>query len=98
LEYWRKRDPIARLENYLVNAKKWLTSQENENLIAEVEGELEADRDFAVASPMPQPESAAGGVYCDPSCHAIMPKYGIPKARMRVSTAPKETNASVHLK
>jgi TPP-dependent pyruvate/acetoin dehydrogenase alpha subunit len=98
LEYWRKRDPIARFENYLVNAKKWLTSQENENLIAEVEGELEADRDFAVASPMPQPESAAGGVYCDPSCHAIMPKYGIPKARMRVSTAPKETNASVHLK
>ena len=24
-EYWRKRDPIARFENYLVNVKKWLT-------------------------------------------------------------------------
>src|SRR5580704_5492952 len=44
-EYWRKRDPIARFENYVVNTKKWLTSQENENLIADVERELEADRD-----------------------------------------------------
>ncbi len=24
-EYWRKRDPITRFENYLVNVKKWLS-------------------------------------------------------------------------
>ena len=72
-EYWRKRDPIARFEKYLLG-KKWLTAQENENLIADVEIELEADRDFAVASPMPAPETAAGGVYCQPGCHEIKPK------------------------
>ena len=97
-EYWRKRDPIARFENYLVSVKQWLTSQENENLIADVERQLEADRDFAVASPMPQPESAAGGVYCDSNCHRIRPKYGVPKVRVTRSgvAAPRET--TVHLK
>src|ERR1700690_1229738 len=34
-EYWRKRDPIARFGRYLLS-KKWLTSQENQNLIADV--------------------------------------------------------------
>ena len=68
-EYWRKRDCIARFENYLVNVKKWLTSQENAALIADVERVLEEDRDFAVNSPMPTPESAAGGVYCEDGCH-----------------------------
>src|SRR5574337_2123496 len=47
-EYWKKRDPIARFENYLVNAKKWLTQEENQKLIADVDRELESDRDFAV--------------------------------------------------
>ncbi len=64
-EYWKKRDPIARLENYLVNQKKWLTSDENHMLIQEVERQLEADRELAVNSPMPAPESAVGGVYCE---------------------------------
>jgi TPP-dependent pyruvate/acetoin dehydrogenase alpha subunit len=97
-EYWRKRDPIARFENYVVNTKKWLTSQENENLIADVGRELEADRDDAVASPMPVPESAAGGVYCDSTCHEIRPKYGARTTRVRVASGPKQTNAAVHLK
>ncbi|MGC2196108.1 MAG: thiamine pyrophosphate-dependent dehydrogenase E1 component subunit alpha, partial [Terriglobales bacterium] len=65
-DYWSKRDPIARFENYLVNAKKWLTRAENEKLIAGVDAELEADREFAVASPLPEPETAAGGTYCAP--------------------------------
>ena len=97
-EYWRKRDPIARYGNYLVSVKQWLTSQENENLIADVERELEADRDFAVASPMPQPESATGGVYCDSNCHRITPKYGVPNVRVTRSgiATPRET--TVHLK
>src|SRR5271168_499069 len=88
-EYWRKRDPIGRFEKYLLS-KKWLTSQENEKLIAGVEQELEADREFAVASPMPEPESAAGGVYCDSGCHKIEPKYGSPKVKVwKPSTAKK---------
>ena len=98
-EYWRKRDPILRLENHLL-AKKWLTRQENESLIAGVERELEADREFAVAAPMPQPESAAGGVYCDSACHEVKPRYGIPKPAVTKSAArtPKEREAAVHLK
>src|SRR5690349_21344306 len=39
-EYWRARDPIARLENYLINEKRWLTAADKEKLIAEVEREL----------------------------------------------------------
>jgi TPP-dependent pyruvate/acetoin dehydrogenase alpha subunit len=97
-EYWRKRDPIARLEKYLLD-KKWLTRQQNEKLIAEVESELEADREFAVASPMPAPESASGGVYCEPGCHAIKPKYATPKARVTKSAASTlKEEAEVHLK
>src|SRR6266581_7183265 len=95
-EYWRKRDPIARFENYLVKAKKWLMPSENEKLIADVDRELEADRDFAVASPMPEPESAAGGVYCEDGCHEIKPKYGIPKTRQGRRTGPKTAEAVVH--
>jgi len=75
-----------------------MTAQENEILIADVERELEADRDYAVASPMPVPESATGGVYCDSSCHEIRPKYGAPRVRTTKSgmATPRET--AVHLK
>src|SRR5262252_4137309 len=52
-EYWHKRDPIARFENYLANAKKWLSPQEREKLIAEVDSYLEQEREIAVNSPMP---------------------------------------------
>jgi TPP-dependent pyruvate/acetoin dehydrogenase alpha subunit len=97
-EYWRKRDPILRLEKHLLD-KKFLTPQQNQELIAGVERQLEEDRDFAVASPLPDPESAAGGVYCDPGCHEIKPKYGTPKSSVSksgITTLRRE--AAVHLK
>jgi TPP-dependent pyruvate/acetoin dehydrogenase alpha subunit len=97
-EYWKKRDPIARLEDYLVNKKKWLPPAENEKLIAGVERQLEADRELAVNSPMPTPESAAGGVYCEAGCHEIKPKYAMPGARGGKSAGPKRSEAAVHLK
>jgi TPP-dependent pyruvate/acetoin dehydrogenase alpha subunit len=99
-EYWKKRDPIARFENYLVNTRKWLTSEENRALVADVEHQLEADREFAVNSPMPAPESAAGGTYCDSGCHQVNPKYGTPKPSVtnRASSTLKKTEAAVHLK
>ena len=98
-EYWRKRDPIARFEKYLLS-KKWITSEENHKLIADVDRELEADREFAVNSPMPAPETAAGGVYCEPGCHNIKPKYGAPKVSVTKSKigTQKEKEAAVHLK
>lgn len=103
LEYWKKRDPIARLQDYLVNKKKkWLTVEANAALIADVERQLEADRNFAVNSPMPAPESAAGGVYCEAGCHEIRPKYAMPEdaraAAGRNSGTPKPSDAPVHLK
>jgi pyruvate dehydrogenase E1 component alpha subunit/2-oxoisovalerate dehydrogenase E1 component alpha subunit len=84
-EYWRRRDPIARFENYLVKVKKWLTPQEHQKLISEIESYLEKEREFAVNSPMPLPESAEGGVYCEDGCHEIKPKYGVPKTRLSKS-------------
>jgi len=97
-EYWKRRDPIARLEDYLVTKKKWLTTAENEELIAGVERQLEADRELAVNSPMPSPESAAGGVYCEAGCHEIKPKYAMPKVRGGKKSKPKGSEAEVHLK
>src|SRR6201998_3092616 len=55
-EYWKKRDPIARFEDYLLNHKKWLTRTAHEELVRSVDAQLEADREFAVASPLPEPE------------------------------------------
>ncbi len=95
-EYWRKRDPIARFENYLVNVKKWLTRAENEKLVADVDRQLGEDRDYAVASPMPSPESAAGGVYCD-GCHEVKPKYGMAKTTERTHARPKPESVA-HIK
>lgn len=97
-EYWKKRDPILRMEEFLVKTKRWLTSEQNDKLIADVERELEENREWAVNSPMPTPESAAGGVYCDEECHTIRPKYGVPKARGGKSEGPTRSDAVVHLK
>ena len=96
-DYWRKRDPIARFENYLVKVKKWLTREENEKLIADMDRQLDADRDYAVASPMPEPESASGGVYCEDGCHEIKPKYRVPKTKTERITRSKRGEAPAHL-
>ena len=93
-EYWSKRDPIARFEKFLLG-KKWLTEEENEKVIADVEKQLEEDRNFAEASPMPKPEAAEGGVYCEGGCHEIKPKYGAVRIKQgkREVGLPKETGA-----
>jgi TPP-dependent pyruvate/acetoin dehydrogenase alpha subunit len=96
-DFWKRRDPIARFENHLVREKKWLSSKENADLISEVERVIEEEREIAVNSPMPTPESALGGVYCEDGCHAIKPKYGMPKVR-KGSGSFKQTEAAVHLK
>jgi TPP-dependent pyruvate/acetoin dehydrogenase alpha subunit len=101
-EYWHARDPIARFENYLVNVKHWLTADENRKLIDRVEQQLEAEREAAVASPMPDPETDKShqGLYCDPSCHQIQPLYGAVQVSAQRSTSSprKSAEAAVHLK
>ena len=96
-EFWKKSDPIARFENYLVREKKWFSAKENADLVADVEREVEEEREIAVNSPMPTPESAEGGVYCEDGCHEIKPKYGMPKVR-KGAGGYKETEAAAHLK
>jgi TPP-dependent pyruvate/acetoin dehydrogenase alpha subunit len=97
-EYWKRRDPIARFEDYLVRKRKWLSPGENEELITGVERQLEAEREIAVNSPMPTPESAAGGVYCEAGCHEIKPKYAMPAPPGAKATGPKRSESAVHLK
>jgi TPP-dependent pyruvate/acetoin dehydrogenase alpha subunit len=77
-EYWRRRDPLARFQDYLLHVQGWLTEEESQALIAQVEQQIEADRDFALSSPMPDPATVQTGVYCDGSCHQIKPKYAMP--------------------
>jgi len=96
-EFWKKRDPLARFENYLVREKKWLSSKENADLIAEVERIIEEEREIAVNSPMPTPDSAEGGVFCEEGCHAIKPKYGVPRVK-KGTASYKETEAAAHFK
>ena len=96
-EFWRKRDCIDRFEKYLLG-KKWLTPEMNKKMIAEIEKELEADRTFAENSPMPEPHTAAEGVYCEDGCHVIKPKYGTPKTSKRGARKLKETEAAIHFK
>jgi TPP-dependent pyruvate/acetoin dehydrogenase alpha subunit len=96
-EYWQRRDPIARFERYLLE-KKWLTAEENQKLIADVERQLEEDRNFAEASPMPKPEAAQGGVYCEGGCHEINLKYGAVKVRGRKEAKLEAVEAAGHLR
>ncbi len=73
LEFWRLRDPIARLEIWL-KRKSWLDEAAIEEMRRAVESEILAERDAAEASPMPPPERAFEGVYCD-GCHDPRPRF-----------------------
>ena len=65
-EYWKKRDPIARMEKYLLD-KRWLTAKENDNLIASTQKQIDQDREFADASPYPEGSTVGERVFCDNS-------------------------------
>ncbi len=50
--------------------------------------------------PDPETDKTHQGVYCDPSCHQIKPKYGpvVAKVREVGSGKAKPAEAAVHLK
>jgi len=50
-----------------------------------------------VNSPMPTPESAEGGVFCEDGCHEIKPKYGMPNVR-KGTGGFRQTEAAAHFK
>ena len=96
-DYWKRRDPIARFQQYL-SQRGWLSAKENEDLIADVDHQIEADRQIAEASPMPDPAEAPKGVYCDEGCHPIALKYGGVKAKAAQAGKMKQSEATLHFK
>ncbi|HEV2349709.1 MAG TPA: thiamine pyrophosphate-dependent dehydrogenase E1 component subunit alpha [Terriglobia bacterium] len=62
IEKWRKKDPIARFEKYLL-AKKLMTAKEKTTLEERMEELIREDVEFAEASPLPPPEDAARAVW-----------------------------------
>jgi TPP-dependent pyruvate/acetoin dehydrogenase alpha subunit len=101
LDYWHKRDPIARFENYIVNEKKWLTHQAHDELVTEVDAYLEQERAAAEASPMPTAEEDRKHqeVYCSSECHKIKPKYAAVKfGTGKKSSATPKKETEVHLR
>ena len=78
-EYWIKRDPIARMEKYLL-AKGWLTEKSNRELIDSAQREIDEDREIAEASPYPEGSTSAERVFCDNNIE-IPFVYGGPKIK-----------------
>jgi TPP-dependent pyruvate/acetoin dehydrogenase alpha subunit len=83
-EYWEARDPITRCEKFLTENKIWNAADKKE-IEARIEKVLNEDREFAESSPMPPPELAEQGVYCD-GCHTIEADWQRPKSEV---TPPK---------
>jgi TPP-dependent pyruvate/acetoin dehydrogenase alpha subunit len=76
-ERWKARDPIPRYEKYLTENKIWDPKKKSE-IDARIERELNEEQKFAEESPLPPPELAEQGVYCD-GCHRIEADWRRPK-------------------
>jgi TPP-dependent pyruvate/acetoin dehydrogenase alpha subunit len=79
-EYWKKRDPITRHEKFLLD-EKLLDAKGKAEIEKKIDALLEKEREFAENSPLPPPELAAQGVYCE-GCHAPKPKWERPIAEV----------------
>jgi TPP-dependent pyruvate/acetoin dehydrogenase alpha subunit len=90
MDYWKARDPLERCRAYLTQSKLW-EADAQAALDARVERELAQELAAAEASPFPQPESAAQGVYCQ-GCHVIEPRWLRPKDEV---TPPKSSVRAV---
>jgi len=86
--YWKARDPIARYEKFLTESKTWDAKTKSE-IDARIERELDAEQKFAEESPMPPPEFAEEGVYCD-GCHTIEAEWQRPKSEVTPPRASVE--------
>jgi|HubBroStandDraft_6_1064221.scaffolds.fasta_scaffold00378_2 TPP-dependent pyruvate/acetoin dehydrogenase alpha subunit len=76
-EHWKARDPIALYEKYLTENKIW-DAKTKQEIDARIESELNVEQQFAEDSPMPPPELAEEGVYCE-GCHTIEADWQRPK-------------------
>jgi TPP-dependent pyruvate/acetoin dehydrogenase alpha subunit len=89
-DYWKARDPLALYEKYLSANKLWDAAKKSE-IDARVEQELDADQKFAEESPLPPPELAEQGVYCE-GCHTIEAEWRRSKSEV---TPPASNVAAV---
>ena len=78
-EYWKKRDPILRMEKYLLK-KGWLTPKSNQEIIDSAQHEIDSDREIADASPYPDGATAGERVFAD-NAEGIPFLYGTPKVK-----------------
>jgi TPP-dependent pyruvate/acetoin dehydrogenase alpha subunit len=75
--YWEARDPIARYEKYLTENTIW-DQKAKAALDARIEKELKEELEFAEKSPLPPPDLAEQGVYCE-GCHTVEAEWKRPK-------------------
>jgi TPP-dependent pyruvate/acetoin dehydrogenase alpha subunit len=85
-EHWKARDPISHYQKYLTDHKLW-DDRKKAEIDARIERELDEDQKFAEESPLPPPELAEQGVYCD-GCHEIKADWRRPKSEV---TPPKSS-------
>jgi pyruvate dehydrogenase E1 component alpha subunit/2-oxoisovalerate dehydrogenase E1 component alpha subunit len=96
-EYWKRRDPILRMEKYLIE-RGWLTAEEAKKIQADVDTLMEEERAFAEASPMPDPADAGTDVYFDNET-GIPLKYGEVRVQNANASAKlAESSATTHYK
>ena len=67
LQEWAKKDPIHRLERYLLS-EKTLTRQQIDDLDRRIQKEIDAAVADAEARALPKGETALQGVYCESDC------------------------------
>ena len=94
-EYWKKRDPILRYENFL-REQGWINDDELKAISDGVNKWMDEERDFAEASPMPDPADAATDVYMEDGPIAL--KYGPVVVHTNEKAQLKESSAPGHYK
>jgi TPP-dependent pyruvate/acetoin dehydrogenase alpha subunit len=67
LREWAEKDPIQRLEKYLLT-ENILTRQQINDLERRIQAEIDAAIADAEARALPKGETALEGVYCGPDC------------------------------
>ena len=73
---WKARDPLERFEKHLTAQNLWDAKTKSE-IDARIEREIQEDLEFAESSPLPPPDLAEQGVYCE-SCHTIEAEWHRP--------------------
>ena len=89
-DFWKARDPIALYEKYLTANNLWDAAKKAE-IDARIDRELDADQKFAEESPLPPPELAEQGVYCE-GCHTVKAEWNRAKSEV---TPPASSVAAV---